>query len=120
MNIEGESRTLTPLKLIKYLGVWLDSHLTLTEHVRRATSKAMTAAHSLRLLGNSERGIHQMLWRKLYYVAILPITTYGHPYTGAHEMDKSKTTSKDYKMNAYASSQVHSRPPPQSRWRSKH
>ena len=79
MNIEGELRTLTPLKLIKYLSVWLDSCLTLTEHVRRATSKAMTAAHSLRLLGNSERGIHQMLWCQLYYSAILPIATYGLP-----------------------------------------
>ncbi len=78
-NIEGELRTLTPLKLIKYLSVWLDSCLTLTEHVRRATSKAMTAAHSLRLLGNSKRGIHQMLWCQLYYGVILLITTYSLP-----------------------------------------
>ncbi len=39
----------------------------------------MTAAHSLRLLGNSERGIHQTLWRQLYYGAILPITLYSLP-----------------------------------------
>ncbi len=41
--------------------------------------KAMTVAHSLRLLGNSKRGIHQTLWRQLYYSAILPITLYGLP-----------------------------------------
>src|SRR5258708_28633084 len=78
-NIEGESRTLTPSKLIKYLSVWLDSCLTLTEHVRRATSKVMTAAHSLRLLRNFKRGIHRMLWRQLYFSTILPIATYGLP-----------------------------------------
>src|SRR5260370_37706750 len=71
-NSEGEMRTLAPAKSIKYLGMWLDSHLSLTKHVRKATSKAMTATHSLKLLGNSERGIHQMLWRQLYYGAILP------------------------------------------------
>src|SRR5258708_31096444 len=59
--------------------MWINEHLTLNEHVRKATMKAMTVAHSLRLLGNSKRGIHQTLWRQLYYSAILPITLYGLP-----------------------------------------
>ena|SRR5258708_1501829 len=79
MNTEGETRTLALTKCIKYLGMWIDSQLTLTEHIRETTMKAMTAAHSLRLLGNSERGIHQTLWRQLYYSTILPITLYGLP-----------------------------------------
>ncbi len=79
-NMEGETRSLTLAKTIKYLGMWIDSQLTLTKHIRRATTKAMTAAHSLKLLSsNSERGIHQTLWRQLYYGAILPITLYGLP-----------------------------------------
>ncbi len=78
-NVEGKMRSLAPSKIIKYLGVWIDSRLTLTEHVKRSTSKAMSAAHSLRLLGNSEQGIHQTLWRQLYYGAILPIALYGLP-----------------------------------------
>ncbi len=39
----------------------------------------MTVAHSLRLLGNSERGIHQTLWCQLYYGAILLIALYSLP-----------------------------------------
>ena len=78
-NVEGETRDLTPSKTIKYLGMWINSRLTLTEHVRKTTSKAMSAAHALRLLGNSERGIHQTLWCQLYYRAILPIALYGLP-----------------------------------------
>ncbi len=74
-----KTRTLAPAKCIKYLGMWIDSQLTLTEHIRKTTMKAMSAAHSLRLLGNSERGIHQTLWRQLYYSAILPIALYGLP-----------------------------------------
>ncbi len=38
MNIEGEMRTLTPSKIIKYLGMWIDSRLTLTEHVRTSAN----------------------------------------------------------------------------------
>src|SRR5258708_10388798 len=79
MNMEGVSCSIAPSKTIKYLGMWIDSHLNLNEHVRKATSKAMTAAHSLRLLRNSKRGIHQTLWRQLYYGAILPIALYGLP-----------------------------------------
>src|SRR5258705_3965843 len=76
-NTENETRTLIPAKSIKYLGMWIDSHLTLTEHVRKTTTKAVAAAHSLKLLSNSKRGIHQTLWRQRYYGAILPITLYG-------------------------------------------
>src|SRR5258708_4577578 len=78
-NTEGKTRTLAPTKCIKCLGMWIDSQLTLTKHIKKTMTKAMTAAHSLRLLGNSERGIHQTLWRQLYYSAILPITLYCLP-----------------------------------------
>src|SRR5260370_11695584 len=39
----------------------------------------MLAAHLLKLLGNSERGIHQTLWRQLYHGAILLTALYGLP-----------------------------------------
>src|SRR5258706_8321814 len=78
-NMEGISHSIPLSKTIKYLGMWIDSCLTLNEHVKKAMMKAMMAAHSLRLLGNSERGIHQSLWRQLYYGTILPITTYSLP-----------------------------------------
>src|SRR5258708_2251959 len=78
-NTEGISHSIPPSKTIKYLGMWIDSCLTLNKHVKKAMMKAMTAAHSLRLLGNSERGIHQSLCRQLYYGTILPIPMYGLP-----------------------------------------
>ena len=78
-NSPGELRTINPVKVIRYLGIWLDSHLNLAEHVQKTTSKAITAAHSLRLLGNSVRGLHQTHARQLYLGAILPIATYGLP-----------------------------------------
>src|SRR5258708_35247984 len=78
-NMEGESRIITPSKTTKYLGMWIDECLTLNKHVKKATMKVLTAAHSLRLLGNSKRGIHQTLWRQLYYSTILPIALYGLP-----------------------------------------
>ena len=70
-------RTILPTKTICYLGVWLDSQLNFSEHIRRMTSKAIGAAHALRLLGNSIQGIHQMHARQLYYSAILLVATYG-------------------------------------------
>src|SRR5260370_37168527 len=79
MNMEGETRTLNPAKTIKYLGMWIDSQLKLTEHIRKATLKAMSAAHLLKLLGNSKRGIHQTLWRQLYHRVILPTALYSLP-----------------------------------------
>ena len=76
-NTPGETRSIEPSKLIRYLGVWLDPKLSFTEHVQKTTSKALAAAHALRLLGNSIRGMHQTHARRIYIGAILPIATYG-------------------------------------------
>ena len=76
-NIPRELKTVKPAKTIKYLGVWLDSHLNFTTHIQKMTSKAITAMHALRLLGNSIRGMHQMHAQLLYIGAILPVATYG-------------------------------------------
>src|SRR5258708_6663934 len=78
-NIPNETKTITPAKVICYLGIWLDSQLNFNEHIRRMTSKAIGAAHALRLLGNLLKGIHQTHTRQLYNGAILPVATYGLP-----------------------------------------
>ena len=69
-NTLGELKTVKPAKLIYYLGVWLNSQLNFNEHINRMTSKAMTATHALRILGNSIRGMHQSHTRKIYIGAI--------------------------------------------------
>ena len=52
-NSLGISKMIEPSKMVKYLGVWLDSCHNFIEHVQKSTTKAIMAAHSLRLLGNS-------------------------------------------------------------------
>ncbi len=76
-NTPGKLKTVKPAKSIHYLGVWLDSQLNSNEHIHRMTSKAMMAMYTLRILGNSIRGMHQSHARKIYIGAIQPITTYG-------------------------------------------
>ena len=78
-NNPRELKTIQPVKVIRYLGIWLDSHLNFTAHVQKTTSKAITTAHALCLLSNSIRGMHQTNARQLYQGAILPIATYGFP-----------------------------------------
>jgi hypothetical protein len=78
-NEEGTTRSVNPSKLIRYLGIWFDPQLKFTEHVKKAAAKATSAAHALRMLGNSERGIHQTHLRQMYLGAILPIALYGLP-----------------------------------------
>ena len=78
-NAPGISKTIEPSKKVKYLGVWLNSCLNFIEHVQKSTTKAITAAHSLRLLGNSIQGMHQLHARQLYIGAIIPVATYSLP-----------------------------------------
>ena len=79
-------KSIPPTKMIQFLGVWLDSQLNYREHIRRTTSKAIGAVHTLRLLGNSVQGIHQTHARQLYYGAIVPIATYDSAYFGSQKM----------------------------------
>ena len=60
-NTPGELKTIKPAKSIQYLGVWLDTQLNFNEDVQKTTTKALTATHALKLLGNSMRGMHQSL-----------------------------------------------------------
>jgi hypothetical protein len=78
-HIENAEKPVLPSRLMRYLGIRFDPHLRFTEHVRRSTSKAASAAQALWMLGNSERGLHQTHFRQLYLGAILPIAFYGFP-----------------------------------------
>ena len=78
-NTPGKQKTVKPAKSIRYLGIWLDSQLNFNEHVQKTMSKALTATHTLKILGNSVRGMHQEHTRRIYIGAICPIATYGLP-----------------------------------------
>ena len=47
MNNPRELKMVKPAKTIKYLGIWLDSHLNFTTHIQKTTNKAITATHTL-------------------------------------------------------------------------
>jgi hypothetical protein len=48
------------------------------EHVRFYTTKALTTVMTMRMLGNSMRGLSPRNKRTLYRACVLPIATYGH------------------------------------------
>jgi hypothetical protein len=78
-DIDGVTKTVQPSNLMRYLGIWFDPQLRFTEHVKRATEKAASAAQALKMLGNSVKGLHQTHLRRMYQGAILPIALYGLP-----------------------------------------
>jgi hypothetical protein len=68
---------LTPLKpktLWRYLGFYFNHKLTFEEHVQYYTTKALTTVMTMRMLGNSMRGMTPQ--NKCIHV--LPILMYGH------------------------------------------
>ena len=69
-NTPGELKTVKPAKSICYLGVYLDSQLKFNEHIQKTTTKALTMTYTLKILGNSIRGMHQAQARKIYIGAI--------------------------------------------------
>ncbi len=91
-NPPGEQKTVKPAKSIHYLGIWLDLQQKFNEHIQKTTSKAITATHALRILGNSIRGMHQTHARRIYIRAIQPINTYGLPVFRKSKNGKLLTT----------------------------
>src|SRR5260370_34938116 len=73
-NTPGKQKIIKPAKLIWYLGIWLDSQLNFIEHVQKTMAKALTAMHTLRILRNSIRGMHQVHARQIYIMVICPIS----------------------------------------------
>src|SRR5258708_11783746 len=61
----------------RYLGIYFDRQLTFKEHVKFYTTKSISAAKCMRILGNSVRGLTPKLKRLLYISCILPVATYG-------------------------------------------
>lgn len=98
----GETIEVAPLKLMRWLGVYFDPKLLFNEHVKKVTEKAMKAAHSLRLLGNTTQGLVQRHLRQLYIACVRPIMTYGSPvwWTGkkAHEAQLTKVQNESLRL----------------------
>ena len=62
---------------IRWLGVWFDSKLRFTEHVKRKAAQARNVVRHLRSLANTQRGPPPRALRKTIFTCVLPILTYG-------------------------------------------
>ena len=71
------SSPLAPKSVWRYLGFYFDRTLRFHEHVRYYSTKALTTARAMVLLGNSSRGLHFDQKRLLYRSCVVPIATYG-------------------------------------------
>lgn len=77
LTVEGKTHTVVPARSMRYLGFYLDPKLSFREHVRFYTTRASSTIASLRMLGNSCRGLSPKDKRRLYISNVLPVLTYG-------------------------------------------
>jgi hypothetical protein len=68
---------LAPKRIWQYLGIFYDRNLTFCEHVKHYATKSISTVRSMRILGNSSRGLTPKQKRTLYVSCVQPIATYG-------------------------------------------
>src|SRR5690606_21062 len=66
-----------PSSCLRWLGVWLDSGLTLTNHVKIKVAAATRAFGAIRQLANTEKGLSTYAMRQLYQSCVIPVADYG-------------------------------------------
>lgn len=76
-HVNAEETTIHPKGSMRYLGFFLDPKLSWREHIRLYTTKASSTVNSVRMLGNSNRGLSPTMKRRLYISNVVPILTYG-------------------------------------------
>src|SRR5258708_1671517 len=101
-NIPGKQKVVKPAKSIQYLGIWLDSQLKISEHVQKTTSKALTATHALKILGNSIRGMHQEQQERFILGQSAQSPCMASPYFGSQRTGSSSQPYQQHRTNAYA------------------
>ncbi len=64
---------------VRYLGLFIDHKLTWHRHVKIMATRARGTLKSMKLLGNSVKGLDHGSWRLVYNAICLPVLTYGSP-----------------------------------------
>lgn len=77
LTVDGVQIFLDHSSATRYLGVWLDNHLTFTEHIRISTNKATCRINVLRALCGKSWGPCRQSRINLYKAWIRPILEYG-------------------------------------------
>jgi hypothetical protein len=68
---------LIPKRIWRYLGIFFDRNLTFCEHVKHYATKSISTVRSMKILGNSSRGLTPKQKCLLYILCVQPIATYG-------------------------------------------
>jgi hypothetical protein len=68
---------LAPKRIWRYLGIYYDRNLTFCEHIKHYATKSISTVRSMKILGNSSRGLTPKQKRTLYVSCVQPIATYG-------------------------------------------
>ncbi|GJE97286.1 hypothetical protein PsYK624_135020 [Phanerochaete sordida] len=112
----GGETLIWPRKVVRYLGFFLDPKLSFREHIRHYTVKACSTVNSLRMLGNSVRGLSPQDKRRLYISNVVPVMCYGaqlwwHPRWlrkkyAADEMQKAQSRAARWISGAFRTTPV--------------
>ena len=78
-DYNGVTRTLTPDRYVKWLGVHFDRKLNFHHHVKISASKGTITVNGLLMLANTVRGLSHALLRRLYLSCIIPKVLYACP-----------------------------------------
>jgi hypothetical protein len=88
---EGEPMTINCSDNVRYLGLFIDHKLTWNRHVKIMATRARGTLKSMKLLGNSVKGLDHGNWRLAYNAICLPVLTYGSPIWFKQQKQLSKT-----------------------------
>ncbi|KAF1934640.1 hypothetical protein EJ02DRAFT_490286, partial [Clathrospora elynae] len=72
-----DQTTVTPKKVVKWLGFHFDNALSFKEHVAIRSSQARSAFYRMCRLANSERGHSPYAIRQLYMACVTSVADYG-------------------------------------------
>ena len=67
-----------PKRVMRWLGIFFDSKLTFTEHVKIMCNQARSIINGLRCLSNTVRGLAQPHLRILYKICVVLVMSYTH------------------------------------------
>jgi hypothetical protein len=84
--VHGPSN-ITATNSLQYLGIYLDRHLSWDNHVSIMANRTCSTIRGINILGNTQRGLNLLNWRKVYNALVIPVLTYGAQvwYTGHNQ-----------------------------------
>ena len=73
----GEDISVTPVAIMRWLGIYLDRKLSFRAHMRIMTNRTSSVVNGLRCLANTVRGLSQSNLRLLYQTCAFPVLSYA-------------------------------------------